>query len=353
MTIYIVDIEPIDTRYTAEWSEHVPTQLKSFTNQEVITISGTAPEVQTTPGAFLNFSGTNAYKSQQMEKIAQLVSDNKIKSGDYFLFTDAWNPTVIQLKYMMSLLNIDAKIGGMWHAGSYDRFDFLGRMIGNKPWVRFAELSMYNCYDHNFFATDYHIDLFKRRALYGVSNYSSIVKTGWPMEYLPNTLNEYVGKPKKDLILFPHRIATEKQPSIFEDLQKSLPEYTLVMCQESKLTKQEYHTLLSEAKVIFSANLQETLGISWYEGALVGAIPMLPDRLSYSEMALNEFKYPSKWTDSLGAYIENKDKVIDLLTDYMENYSSYVPSVNKQADVLKDSYFSGKVMYQTIADGSK
>ena len=47
---------------------------------------------------------------------------------------------------------------------------------------------------------------------------------------------------------------------------------------------------------MFSANLQETLGISWYEGVLVDTIPMVPDRLSYSEMAIHEFKY-SKYMD--------------------------------------------------------
>jgi hypothetical protein len=52
----------------------------------------------------------------------------------------------------------------------------------------------------------------------------------------------------------------------------------------SKLTKEEYHTLLGESKMVFSANLQETLGISCYEGAVVGAIPLVPDRLSYTEM---------------------------------------------------------------------
>ena len=31
--------------------------------------------------------------------------------------------------------------------------------------------------------------------------------------------------------------------------------------------------LLGSAKMIFSANLQETLGISWYEGALLDVIP--------------------------------------------------------------------------------
>ena len=44
--------------------------------------------------------------------------------------------------------------------------------------------------------------------------------------------------------------------------------------------------------MVSRANLQETLGISWYEGPLVDAIIMVPDRLSYSEMSLSEFKYP-------------------------------------------------------------
>ena len=101
---------------------------------------------------------------------------------------------------------------------------------------------------------------------------------------------------KRDLILFPHRIAPEKQIDIFNDLKQSLTQYDFVVCQEQELTKNEYHNLLGQAKIVFSANLQETLGISWYEGAIVDAIPMVPDRLSYSEMALSDFKYPSDWT---------------------------------------------------------
>src|SRR5210317_1258307 len=115
------------------------------------------------------------------------------------------------------------------------------------------------------------------------------------MEYLRNSLDSYKGMKKRDLILFPHRIAPEKQVEIFRDLKEHLPQYEFVICQEQELTKNEYHNLLGEAKMVFSANLQETLGISWYEGALVNAIPMVPDRLSYSEMT-DAFKYPSEWT---------------------------------------------------------
>ena len=86
--------------------------------------------------------------------------------------------------------------------------------------------------------------------------------------------------------------------------------------------------------------MQETLGISWYEGALVDTIPMVPDRLSYTEMALDEFKYPSDWTTSFAAYKEHKEQVVAQIIDYMENYKKYLPRLNKQVQVLNEQYFS-------------
>ena len=162
-TIYIVDLEPVETRYTAQWKKHLPEQMSEYLGTEdynVKVISGGDVPQTTTPGAFLNFAGTNSYKSQQMLEIANLVASGEVKDGDYFLYTDAWNPTVVQLKYMAELLGVEITVGGLWHAGSYDPQDFLGRLIGNKPWVRHAEMSMFECYDDNFFATDFHIDMF-------------------------------------------------------------------------------------------------------------------------------------------------------------------------------------------------
>ena len=302
MTIHIVDIEAVDTRYTAQWKEHLPKQMRRATNEEVVVISGGDTPQATTPGAFLNFGGTNVYKSKQLEQIGEMFCNGTVKDGDYFLYTDAWNPTVIQLRYMAELLDVDIYIGGMWHAGSYDPQDFLGRLIGEKGWVRHAEKSMFWCYDHNYFATEFHLNLFaenllKHKGMFGMTPAETlkdandnIVITGWPMEYMNETLTPFKNMDKKDTIVFPHRLAPEKQLDIFKDLQKELPEYEFIVCQEQELTKHEYHNILGEAKVVFSANLQETLGISAYEGALVGAIPMMPDRLSYTEMYDDDFR---------------------------------------------------------------
>jgi hypothetical protein len=349
MTIFIVDIEAVDTRYTKQWKEYLPKQLQRATNEDVVVISGGETPQATTPGAFLNFGGTNVYKSKQLETIGEMFCNGEVKDGDYFLYTDAWNPTVIQLKYMAELLGVDINIGGLWHAGSYDPQDFLGRLIGDKPWVRHAEMSMYECYDDNFFASEFHIDLFTDTMM---DNYDvdmdKAIRVGWPMEYLKDSLTSYKGMEKRDLILFPHRVAPEKQVEIFRDLAQRLPQYEFVVCQDQELSKKEYHNLLGEAKMVFSANLQETLGISWYEGALVDAIPMVPDRLSYSEMALPEFTYPSTWTENYDAYLHNRDKVVAQIVNYMENYDDFEVSLMKQTKKLNKEFFSGEALYEAI-----
>ena len=351
MTIHIVDIEAVDTRYTKQWKEFLPKQLQRATNEDVKVISGGETPQATTPGAFLNFGGTNVYKSKQLETIGEMFCKGQVKDNDYFLYTDAWNPTVIQLKYMAELLGVDIKLGGLWHAGSYDPQDFLGRLIGDKPWVRHAEMSMFECYDDNFFASDFHIDMFTDVMMEDYSiDYDKIHRVGWPMEYLKNSLDGYKGMEKRDLILFPHRVAPEKQVDIFRDLAMRLPQYEFVVCQERDLTKNEYHNLLGESKLVFSANLQETLGISWYEGALVDSIPMVPDRLSYAEMALPEFKYPSEWTEDYDAYLHHKDKIIAQIVNYMENFTDLQVSLEKQRTKLNKDFFSGTELYKAIAD---
>jgi glycosyltransferase involved in cell wall biosynthesis len=280
--------------------------------------------------------------------MGRLFCNGSVHPGDHFIFTDAWHPGIINLKYMSELLQIPVTIHALWHAGSYDPQDFLGRLIGDAPWVRHAEKSFFAAIDHNYFATQFHIDMFCKNLLEDTMedtvkefiDEGKIVLTGWPMEYMHDTLVMYKNMPKRDLILFPHRIAPEKQVEIFQDLKEHLPQYEFVVCQDQQLTKNEYHNLLGEAKLVFSANLQETLGISWYEGAIVDAIPMVPDRLSYSEMAHDTFKYPSEWTESFESYEIHRKDICMKIIQYMENYEKFLPSLNKQVYDLKENFFS-------------
>ena len=363
MNVFLIDLEAVETRYTGQWKTHVPNLLrKAGHNVQVISGPTDIPSA-TTPGAFLNFGGTNIYKSAQVEQLGRLFCAGTILPGDHFIFTDAWHPGVINLKYMSELLNIPVVTHGLWHAGSYDPQDFLGRLVGKKRWVRNAEKSFYHAFDHNYFATEFHVKLFIDELLLAgfpqenpwyeedyAERYDGgkIVKTGWPMEYTESTLTPYKGMDKRDLILFPHRIAPEKQVEIFRDLKEHLPQYEFIVCQDQQLTKNEYHNLLGEAKMVFSANLQETLGISCYEGALVDAIPMVPDRLSYSEMYYEGFKYPSTWTESFEAYTYHRAELCSKIIEHMNNYKTRIPQIRKQTDDLSKYFFSADRLLENI-----
>ena len=359
-TIWIFSIEPLETRYTAEWHEHLPHMLTHYLGEQfnVVQVDGVQKDTEPTPGAFLNFADTNYWKSSQLCKFLESYNAGDVGRDDHFVFADAWNPTVVQLRYMNDLMGTNWKLHGLFHAGSYDPADFLGRLVGDTPWVRHAEKSFFHAFDHNYFATDFHIKMFCDNLLaaneddmYSYSRSGKIIRSGWPMQYMKPLLFPYTGVTKENIIVFPHRVSEEKQPEIFRDLAESLPEYEFIVCQDSKLTKEEYHNILSRAKILFSANLQETLGITTCaEGPLLGVVPFAPNRLSYTEIFENhqEFLYNEEWTRDWDSYMENKSKVVDAIKNIMENYESYLPVLDDYVKTAYNKFFNAKTLIENI-----
>ena len=74
---------------------------KSANAEVVITREGTGNNI----GAFLNFGGTNIYKSKQLEQIGEITVMEKLQIGDYFC-TLMLGITVIPLRCMAELLGV-------------------------------------------------------------------------------------------------------------------------------------------------------------------------------------------------------------------------------------------------------
>jgi hypothetical protein len=121
-----------------------------------------------------------------------------------------------------------------------------------------------------------------------------------------------------------------------------------VVCQEQQLSKNDYYNLVGEAKLIFSANLQETLGISMYEGCLLNAIPMVPNRLSYQEMFYDTFKYPSIWTEDFDHYTANRQEICWEIIQHMDNYATRLNMLAKQTAWLRDRFFNADNLWENI-----
>lgn len=323
--IAIFSLEPLESRYTSLWITHLP-KILNDAGFDAFNVNGSSIPDKPTEGAFLDFLATNTWKNEQANYFFDLVRRGAISDDAILLITDFWNPVLNELRYVKDLLGKNWHIVAFAHAGSYDPADFLGRLIKDKSWVEAAEISMFNACDKVVFATEFHVSLFMETYVGRVST-KKILVSGFPMEYMKDRC---YSSEKENLIVFPHRLAPEKQPDLFRKLSSMLPEYQFVLCQESRLTKDEYYNIMSRAKVVFSANLQETLGIGQGEAIFSGAYSMVPDRLSYSEMYLRVFKYPSWFQE---------DDIANKIKEVVENFDQYVPAITAQREIFESEFF--------------
>lgn len=298
-----IPIESLQERYSEQWNKWIPEQ---FDNEGVDfgTIYPEPLDNKINIGSFLDVIGTNYFKAQQLSMICKLFAENKVKNGDTFFFHDLWFPGLEMLFYIRNGTGIKFKIMGMLHAGSYDKYDFLNQ-TGMTKWAKKIEESWFNEVDKIFVATQFHKDLISSER--GSWLFSKIHVTGFPLFLdLPWLISD-----KEDIVVFPHRLNSEKQPELFDKLAeyfKDKYDWKFIKTKEVCKTKQEYYDILRKSKVAVSFAQQETWGIAQQEALFSGCIPVVPNRLSYKEMYDNKFKYSTF------------EECRDLVEEYMKYY---------------------------------
>lgn len=344
--IWIFSLEPLDSRYTAQWHAHIPDIIAQAAGPafRVRQIDGVQRQAQVTAGAFLNFSDTNYWKSSQLCKFVELLDAGEVTAHDRMLFTDAWNPCITQMAYMRDLLGQHWQMHGIWHAGAYDPSDILGYKM-QKPWPWYAESSWFHSLDYNYYATDFHKDMFLKNLDIAPKFHDRAIRSGQPHGLIVQAMSELSNVPKRDQIMWPHRFNQDKQPDIAVDLKSH---FDMVITQQMSLSKTEYYDTMAASKIIFSCALHENLGISVMEGVLAGAMPVVPDRCSYAEMYLPEFKYPSAWTANWSSYLEHRDELQAFIQHMLDHAHEYQDPLERQRGILMRDYLNASVMVEKL-----
>ncbi len=287
--ILFMPIEPIEERYSEQWLRWF-TESFEKNNIPFETFGGTKT-VKIKDGEFLDSAYTNIYKLEQAQEVCRYIDANRDKSFTVFCL-DTWNPCLLNIAYMRDTLGLDIKIKSMIHAGVYDPHDYLSKKP-NKFWKSQLERSLYFAHDEIFIATDFHRELFiKSHPL--ADKGKRFTKVDWPVA---ETKDRFKWEEKQDLVVFPHRLADEKRPDLFDELSerysKTYPDdkLTFLKTVECCTNKDQYYSLLDEAKFAISFANQETFGIAMQEAVNRGCIPLVPNRLSYSEMYEDKFKF--------------------------------------------------------------
>ncbi len=352
--IIIFGLEPIDSRYTAQWYECVPAILKQKVSKlgspvNVIQLDGEQKATTVTSGAFLNFGDTNRWKSTQLVSFINMLDKGLVTKNDVLLFTDASNPVILQVKYMRDLMDQNWKIQGLWHAGAYDPTDILGYKM-DKPWPWHTERAIYYACDQNWYATDFHRKMFLRNLQIPAEDHHRAQLSGQPHDLIVDALDKILTKNIiKQGVIWPHRYNADKQPEIAEDLAVSMKSPWCIT-QKMNLSKADYYETMAQQQVIFSCSLHENLGISIMEGVMLDVIPVLPDRCSYSEMYMSDFLYPSTWTESEAAYRTHKSELIAFIQHRLDHPKKYSRQLAKQKKMLKEKYLTANLMFDKMIE---
>ena len=277
-----VPLEHIEGRYTKHLDRDITNylELHNIDYLKIMPIDDSPPLPE---GMFLNAPFTTKFKSLQMALIAELYETDQIQSGDRFFFSDIWFPGIESIAYMNYFTKKDVKITGIIHAGSFTDTDFVRDM---ERWAKNFEDIVFDISDKIFCASNFiRDDIVKKRM---VSPHKLMV-TGLPLDF--SALDTYKGADKENIVVFNGRLCDEKQPWLFDQLEKQInrqawfdDQPVFVKTQEENLSKDEYYDLLSRAKVVVSYALQENFGFGIAEAAYLGCVPVVPNRLVYPEL---------------------------------------------------------------------
>ena len=251
----------------------------------------------------------------QLAKLCELAYNHELRDDDVIFLADAWFPGLEMLSYIRDGLGLKFKIMGCLHAGSYDPYDFLAKK-GMEYWAESIENGWFKILDKIFVATNFHKQFVcsKRKI-----DHKKVIVTGFPI------YDEQKHDIKKEnIMVFPHRLDSEKNPQLFDYLEQQIhlryPRllWKFVKTKDVTKTKQEYYDLLKKSKIAISYANQETWGIAMQEALFARCIPIVPNRLSYSELYDPLFKYGRGTTEESISLVVKAMTQRDLFIDALE-----------------------------------
>ncbi len=319
MLIY-VPLEHIDGRYTV----HMDRDIEAYLNAEGLEYVKIMPTTETPSlpeGQFLNAAFTSKFKALQIAEISAMFESGKIKDGDTIFFSDIWFPGIESIAYMKYFTKKDVKITGIIHAGSFTDTDFVRDM---ERWAKNFEDIIFDISDTIYCASNFiKDDIIKKRMV----DPNKLVVTGLPVDY--SGLDQHLGQDKENIVIFNGRLCDEKQPWLFDELEKHVKEKAdgnlnirFIKTQEENLSKEEYYSLLGKSKAIVSYALQENFGFGVAEAVYLGCQPVLPNRLVYPEL------YPNF------ELFDNFDQSVEMVVEALTNHRLFLAQFKEQKEIF-------------------
>lgn len=312
--LYYIPIEPLEERYTEQWYRWFPEEFKRQHLKFTVIDGETLTNVVET-GTFLDVNSTLYYKAEQLKRIAQLFFEKKVKEGDAFFVADIEFWGIDAIRYLAVLNGINVRITGFCHAGSYTKEDYFEKTA---PFAQHYEHAWGAIFDYIFVGTEYHKNqLITLRQI----PESKIIVTGNPYD-IKETTNGVIKQEKQNLVVLTNRPDYEKRPNLtldaFVTLKTKHPDWRFAVTTSRKqwgsgwirdkalflqkmgmieiyegISKNEYLSILSGAKVMTSNSIEENFGYCILEALIFKTVPVLSKGLSHDELVSKDFLFSS------------------------------------------------------------
>lgn len=315
-TIWLVPLEPLESRYTGQWYNEFP-KVFGECGYDVKVIDGIPLVDYIDKGSWLPLNSSAHYKSTQLAEISKLFQDNKVKNNDIFFVFDIEFHGIETIRALATLNKIKITLTAFLHAASYTKEDLMEQLA---PWQKYTELGWLGICDRVFVGSEYHKQAVIERRIIPFADKNDIkslsdriIVTGNPL--FEDAYHTFGKVKKKNQIILPNRFDYEKRPNISLDiaylLKKRNPECMIIVTTSNLalrsnadwllskaremesdgiieihegLSKEQYHYLLAESKVMLTNSIEENFGYSIVEAIVYKTIPIAPKGLSHSEM---------------------------------------------------------------------
>jgi len=284
--IIYLPLEHIESRYTVHMDRDILKYLDE-SGKEYIRVYPDIPSPQTMKaGSFLDAEFTIRFKAAQIAEVARLYREDTIDTGDIVWSSDLWHPGLPEsIAYMNYFAKKDVKLRGLIHAGSWTDTDFVRDM---ERWAKNFEDTLFDIADEIYCGSDFiKDDIVKKRMIIP----DKLIPTGLPLD--AENLDKVKLVKKENIVIFSGRNVDEKQPWLFKQMRDKIGDNHIrfINTLEHNFSKEEYYDLLAKAKVVVSFALQENFGYSVQEAVYLGCVPILPNRLVYPELYIEEYLY--------------------------------------------------------------
>lgn len=288
--IIYIPLEELEQRYTKMMNDSISSKV------DIILYPKVEISKEIKRGQFLDIINTCKFKALQLQMIADLFNEGKVKDNDAFLIGDIFFPGIEMIKYMAELQDINVRIYGINYAGRADKTDFVQKL---SVWADASELAYHQICDGIFVGSEDH----RNNVInYFELNPATVHTTGlvWDLSYLEKFQRDIGNVEKEDFVIWPHRFCNEKGIDELMQYAKSTKKKIIITSSGPKkslgvrlpknveyrhsLTKLEYFTLMSKARWYLSTGFQETFGYTVQEAIFFKCNILVPNRACYPEM---------------------------------------------------------------------